>query len=456
MTRASTRQATPVTTNHEEFTMSEHVTIENALDGVREAHKVVPATQRETAAAEATPAPRASVSRHTARLLARMLALSDFEGAARRHLPRPLYGYIAGAAEDGRSLSDNRSAYDDWSFVPRVLAGVEGRTQRTTLFGRTYEAPFGIAPMGIAALSAWRGDLALARAAAAQGVGMIMSGSSLIRMEEVAAAAPGTWFQAYLPGEPERIEALVERVGAAGFDTLVLTVDTIVRANRENNVRAGFSTPLKPNLRLAWDGVTHPRWLIGTLLRTLVAHGMPHFENSYATRGAPIISRNVERDFGRRDHLNWTHLDLIRRNWRGNLVVKGIVSPDDVRIARERGVDGVILSNHGGRQLDSTVAPLRVLGACVDAAGPMPVMIDGGVRRGTDVIKALSLGARFVFVGRPFMFAAAVAGEAGVAHAIDLLKAEVMRDLGLLGVHALDGLGPHLLQGSRPGLQQLG
>ncbi|HEY4296912.1 MAG TPA: alpha-hydroxy acid oxidase [Paraburkholderia sp.] len=374
-----------------------------------------------------------------------MLALADFEPAAQRHLPRPLYGYIAGAAEDGRSFDENRRAFDAWSFVPRVLAGVEGRSQEVTLFGRTYAAPFGIAPMGIAALSAWRGDLALARAAAAQRVGMILSGSSLIRMEDVATAAPGTWFQAYLPGEPERIEALVKRVGEAGFETLVLTVDTIVRANRENNVRAGFSTPLKPNLRLAWDGVTHPRWLVGTLLRTLALHGMPHFENSYATRGAPIISRHVERDFGRRDHLNWSHLDLIRRNWRGNLVVKGIVSPEDVKLAREHGIDGVILSNHGGRQLDSTIAPLRALPACVEAAGSMPVMIDGGVRRGTDVIKALSLGARFVFVGRPFMFAAAVGGEPGVAHAINLLKAEVMRDLGLLGARSIEELGLHLL-----------
>lgn len=427
--------------------MSDHLTKVHEAAG--QAAPGQPPVRRDAVAARA-PAVSGTVSRR----LERMLALADFEPAAQRHLPRPLYGYIAGAAEDGRSFDENRRAFDDWSFVPRVLAGVEGRSQEVTLFGRTYAAPFGIAPMGIAALSAWRGDLALARAAAAQGVGMILSGSSLIRMEDVAAAAPGTWFQAYLPGEPERIEALVERVGNAGFETLVLTVDTIVRANRENNVRAGFTTPLKPNLRLAWDGVTHPRWLVGTLLRTLALHGMPHFENSYATRGAPIISRHVERDFGRRDHLNWSHLDLIRRNWRGNLVVKGIVSPDDVRIARERGIDGVILSNHGGRQLDSTIAPLRALAACVKAAGSMPVMIDGGVRRGTDVIKALSLGARFVFVGRPFMFAAAVAGEPGVAHAIGLLKAEVMRDLGLLGAHTLDELGPHLLHAPGQALRQ--
>lgn len=418
--------------------MSDHLTkVPGSTGQVEDA----PAVARRTPVA----APGPALARGVPRRLERMLALADFEPAAQRHLPRPLYGYIAGAAEDGRSFDENRRAFDAWSFVPRVLAGVEGRSQEVTLFGRTYAAPFGIAPMGIAALSAWRGDLALARAAAAQRVGMILSGSSLIRMEDVAAAAPGTWFQAYLPGEPERIEALVKRVGEAGFETLVLTVDTIVRANRENNVRAGFSTPLKPNLRLAWDGVTHPRWLFGTLLRTLALHGMPHFENSYATRGAPIISRHVERDFGRRDHLNWSHLDLIRRNWRGNLVVKGIVSADDVKIAREHGVDGVILSNHGGRQLDSTIAPLRALPACVEAAGSMPVMIDGGVRRGTDVIKALSLGARFVFVGRPFMFAAAVGGEPGIAHAIGLLKAEVMRDLGLLGAHSIEELGPHLL-----------
>src|SRR5690606_18416378 len=176
-------------------------------------------------------------------------------------------------------------------------------------------------------------------------------------------------------------------------------------ANRENNVRADFSTPLRPSLRLALDGITHPRWTLGTFLRTIAQHGLPHFENSYATRGAPILSKNVTRDFGRKDHLNWTHLSHIRKRWAGMLVVKGLLDPRDAGIALSEGVDGLIVSNHGGRQLDGAVSPLAALPGIAAAVGKrVPVMMDGGVRRGTDIIKALALGADLVFVGRPFLY----------------------------------------------------
>lgn len=370
--------------------------------------------------------------------LRKFLSLRDFEAGARRHLPRPLFEYIAGAAEDSASLHDNRAAFSEFGFVTRVLRNVSGRSQAVDLLGRRYGSPFGIAPMGISALSAYRGDLVQARAAAAEGVPMIMSGSSLIPLEEVIAAAPETWFQAYLPGETARIEALIDRVDGAGVKTLVLTVDTAVLANRENNVRAGFSTPLRPSLRLAWEGLTHPRWTIGTFLRTLVAHGMPHFENSYATRGAPILSSRVARDFGAKDHLDWAHLALIRRKWKRTLVVKGIMNREDARKVRDMGADGLIVSNHGGRQLDGAVSPLRLLPEVVQAVGgDFPVMMDSGIRRGTDVLKALALGAKFVFVGRPFNYAAAIAGEEGVRHAIRILADEVQRDLGLLGLMSI-------------------
>lgn len=370
--------------------------------------------------------------------LRKFLSLQDFETGARRHLPRPLFEYIAGGAEDSASLHDNRAAFSEFGFITRVLRNVSGRSQAVDLLGRRYASPFGIAPMGISALSAYRGDLVQARAAAAEGVPMIMSGSSLIPLEEVMAAAPETWFQAYLPGETAKIEALIDRVDRAGVKTLVLTVDTAVLANRENNIRAGFSTPLRPGLHLAWEGLTHPRWTIGTFLRTLVTHGMPHFENSYATRGAPILSSRVARDFGAKDHLDWEHLALIRRKWKRTLVVKGIMNHEDARKVRDMGADGLIVSNHGGRQLDGTVSPLRVLPEVVRAVGAdFPVMMDSGIRRGTDVLKALALGARFVFVGRPFNYAAAVAGEEGVRHAIRILADEVRRDLGLLGLTSI-------------------
>lgn len=383
--------------------------------------------------------------------LAKVLALEDFEPLARARLPRAIYGYVAGAAETSASMQDNRSAFAQWGFVPRVLCNVSRRSQRMRLFGQEYASPFGIAPMGLAALSAYQGDLVLARSAARAAIPFVLSGTSLTPVEQVMQAAPGSWFQAYLPGDLARIDALLERILRAGVETLVVTVDIPVAGNRENNIRAGFSTPLRPSLGLAWDGLSHPRWLVGTLARTL-RRGMPHFENSFAERGAPIISRNIDRDFSQRDHFDWTHIARIRKRWPHTLVVKGVMSAADAAKARHAGVNGLIASNHGGRQLDGAVSALRVLPSIVHAAGDLPVMLDGGVRRGSDVLKAIALGAQMVFVGRPFNFAAAVAGEAGVAHAIGLLRDEVDRNLAMLGAnvpyalgrqHLFDLKGPH-------------
>jgi len=369
----------------------------------------------------------------TPRRLRSIYALDDFERAAKRHLPRPVFAYVSTAAEDNRALRDNRAAFDDYALTTRVLVDVSRRRQDVELFGQTWAHPFGIAPMGLSALSAYRGDIVQAQAACAAGIPMILSGTSLIRLEDVIAAAPGTWFQAYVPGDQTRIDALLDRVAAAGYRTLVVTVDVPVAGNRSNSTREGFSTPLRPSLRLVYDGLSHPRWLLGTFVRTLLRHGMPHFENSFAERGAPVIAPNVLRDFAARDNLNWQHLDRMRRRWQGVLIVKGILHADDARLAREHGADGVIVSNHGGRQLDHAIASLRVLPEVVAAAGKMAVMIDGGIRRGTDVIKALALGAKFVFVGRPFNYAASIAGQAGVTHAIHLLRDEIDRNMALMG-----------------------
>lgn len=379
------------------------------------------------------------------RIAQRALCLDDFEEMSRRHLPRPIFGYIVGATERNAALEDSARAYSEFHFLPRVLRDVSPRTYKRTIFNHEWAAPFGIAPMGMAALVAYRGDLALAQAAKAANIPYVLSGSSLIRMEEVIAANPDAWFQAYLPGNSARVEALVDRVAAAGFGTLVVTVDTAVLPSRENNVRNGFSTPLKPSLRLAWDGALHPRWTIGSFLRTWYLHGMPHFENSFAERGAPILASNVLRDFTARDHLNWEHLALIRRRWPGWLIVKGVMHPDDASRAAAEGADGIIVSNHGGRQLDGTAGTLRVLPEIAAASGNMAVMLDGGLRRGTDVLKALALGAHFCFVGRPMLHAAAVAGEEGIGHAINLMKGELDRDMALLGVNTLEELGPHVL-----------
>ena len=392
--------------------------------------------------APASSAPsRADAQPGTPRRLRGILSLDDFETAARRHLPAPIFAYVSGGCETDKSLRGNREIFDSYRWMSSVLTDTSRRTLATTLMGRTYAAPFGIAPMGISALSAYRGDLIQTRAAARARIPAILSGTSLIAMEEVARANPEAWFQAYVPGEKERILKLLDRVEAAGFKTLVVTVDTPVSGNRENNIRAGFSTPLRPSLRLAWDGITHPRWLLGTALRTLVCHGMPHFENSQATRGAPILSSSVTRDFGARDHLSWDHLELIRQRWQGSLVVKGILRPRDALSARDAGADGIILSNHGGRQLDGSISPLETLPEVVDVLGAdYAVMIDSGFRRGNDVLLALALGAKFVFVGRPFNYAGAVAGEAGVLHAAGILASEIRRNMALIGVQSPHGM----------------
>lgn len=365
-----------------------------------------------------------------------MLALEDFEEPARRYIPRPIFGYVSGGVERNLTLGWNRSAFDDLALVPRMLINVSGRSQKTELFGRVYDSPFGIAPMGGTSLAAFQGDLVLARAATAANVPMILSGASLTPLEKVRGESPGhTWFQAYLPGNSAAITALVERVARAGYDTLVLTVDIPVGANRENNVRNGYNAPLRPSLRLACDCLLRPRWLLGTALRTWFTQGMPHFENMGPR--TPLVSRTAVRERAQRDHLNWEHVALMRRLWKGKLVIKGILARDDAKIAGDHGIDGIIVSNHGGRQLDSAISPLRVLPGIAEVAGGMTIMMDSGIRRGTDVLKALALGAKFVFVGRPMLYAAAVAGEAGVRHALRLLHDEVDRDMAMAGINTL-------------------
>ncbi len=386
----------------------------------------------------------------TPRALRRYLSLDDFEATARRRLPKFLYGYIAGAAETDAALRDNRRAFDEYGFVPRVLNDVSGREQTTKLFGRTYSSPFGIPPMGSAALCAYRGDIVLTRAAAAMNVPMILSASSLITLEDVQRENPSAWYQAYLAGDAARIEPLVDRVAAAGYDTFVVTADVPVAPNRENNIRNGFQVPLAITPRVAWDTLTHPDWLLGTWARTVVNHGMPHFENMDAVRGPPALSKNLMRNIGKRDQLAWKHVELIRRRWKGKFVVKGLISPADARIARESGVDGVIVSNHGGRQLDCTVSSLRTLPEISGQANGMTVMLDGGIRRGTDVLKALALGAHFVFIGRPLLFAAVAAGEAGVRRALTLLRDEIDRDMALLGIRSIGEVSSDLVRRIAP------
>lgn len=376
--------------------------------------------------------------------LSAILDLDDFDRAAKARLPRAIYGYVAHGSETETSLRTNRAVFDQWRFVTRNLVGVTDRSQSITLFGTHYSSPFGIAPMGGSGLVAYQGHTVMARAAAEANIPFILSANSVIPMEEVAQANPGAWFAAYQSPNRDAIRGMVIRVARAGIPVLVLTTDVPVGSNREADARAGFGFPIRPNLRLSWDVATHPRWAVGVLGRTFARRGYPHIVNLEPDGGPGLFSTRVK-GIAAHEELNWDHVRLMRDLWQGPFVLKGLLSPADVTKARQCGIDGVIISNHGGRQLDYAATPMQVLRDAVAEAGGMTVMIDSGFRRGTDIMKALALGARAVFVGRPFLFAAVCAAEDGVRHAISLLNEEVDKDMALLGLRQISQMRPELL-----------
>ena len=379
------------------------------------------------------------------RLLAQARHLADFDRLARSRLPRAVDGDVANGCEANAARDHNRQVFQDWRMIPRVLRDVSRRTQETVLFGHRHAAPFGIAPMGAAAVVGFDADNRMARAARTAGIPFVLSANSITPMEELARANPGAWFAAYQSPQTHRIEAMVSRVAATGIEVFVLTVDVPVGSNREADARSGYSMPLRPTPRLTWDGVTHPRWLVGTAARTLLRRGVPEISNVEADDRINLFSRRVARITGH-SAFSWTQAALIRKLWPGRLVIKGLLSADDARLARELGADGIVVSNHGGRQLDAAVSPMQVLEEIKAESGAMTVIVDSGFRRGTDVLKALALGADFVLLGRPFLFAAALAGEQGVRHAIGLLRHEIDTDLALLGLARLDELEASMLR----------
>lgn len=362
----------------------------------------------------------------------------DFQAIAKRRLPAALYAYINNGAGDENSLAWNRHSFDAYEFIPRMLVDVSKRNQHIELFGIPYDSPFGISPVGLGALYRFDGDVALAKAARAHNIPYVLSGASLTRLERVAEHAPGMWFQAYLPGDPEEVRRLLQRVAIAGIHHLVITVDLPVSVNPDRYSRFGFSSPLRPSIDLFMQGLTHPRWTLGTFVRALATFGMPHLENWRADRGNPILSSTAQKDVKNRDNFTWDHIKAARDIWAGKLIIKGIMSAEDARMAQLCGADGIIVSNHGGRQADSVAAPLSVLADIVSAVPDLVVMMDGGVRRGSDVLKALALGARCVFAGRPFNFALAAGGRAGVETAIELIREEISRDMAHLGICATE------------------
>jgi len=362
------------------------------------------------------------------------LSIADLQAAARRRLPPSIYGYVSGGSEDQASLHGNRAAFARWRFRTRPLVDVSHRALGVELCGTEYSLPVGIAPMGVSGLCCFDGDVALARAAAAVGAPSVLSAASTVPLERVMREAPGTWYQAYLPAREEVIGPMLERLKNAGVGVLVVTVDVQIASVRENELRNGFSIPLRFTPRLMAGGLMRPRWMVQTFARTLIRQGIPHFENFTAQRGGRIITAAKSDHRAGRAAMTWDTLAWIRDRWPGRLLVKGILRSEDAQRSVQVGCDGLFVSNHGGRQLDGAVAPLDALPGIVAAVPTdFPVLLDGGVRRGTDVLKALALGARCVFVGRPAMYGLAAGGQAGAVKALELLRREIDTDLALLG-----------------------
>ncbi len=365
--------------------------------------------------------------------------IEDLRQLAQRRLPRVAWDYLERGAEDDVTMAANRAAFERIHFEPRTLVDVSGRSLRHELFGKTYTAPFGIAPTGAAGLYSFEADIALARAAAKAGVPFVLSTASFVAMERVAREAEGSkWFQLYMSKDRDAAERLVLRALDAGYEALVVTTDVPVGANREYNLRNGFAIPFRINARNVIDGLLHPRWLTEVFLRTLLTSGVPRFQNVDSNVGGRIVAKDLSAFRARRDALDWSDMAWLRTIWPRKLLIKGVLTADDARLALQHGADGVVVSNHGGRQLDGARAAIDALPAIVEAVGTrMPVLFDSGVRRGADIVKALALGADFVFTGRATLYGAAVGGEAGVAQALELLRTETDRVMALIGCNTV-------------------
>ncbi len=368
--------------------------------------------------------------------------IADLRELARRRLPRGVFEFFDRGNGDETALIENRAAFDRIKLEPRALVDTSGRAQDIALFGRRHAMPIAIAPTGSAGLAWHEGEIALARAAAAAGIPFALATGSMTSLERVAAEAGGTlWFQIYMWPDRSLSHRLVERAKAAGYQALIVTVDTPVPPGREYNLRNGMTVPFRFTRRNVADVLTHPRWLAGVLMRYLLTTGMPRYENYPTELKARITAAPMGRSMMVTDSLTWEDLRALRKLWPHTLMVKGILRARDALAAADCGADAVIVSNHGGRAVDSTRAPIDVLPEVVEAAGRrIAVLVDSGFRRGADVVKALALGARAVLVGRATLYGTAVAGEAGAARAIEIYRDEIDRLLALIGCPSVSAL----------------
>jgi isopentenyl diphosphate isomerase/L-lactate dehydrogenase-like FMN-dependent dehydrogenase len=373
-----------------------------------------------------------------------LLCVEDYRRLARRRLPRVAFDFIDGGADSEVTLRRNVEAFERLSLRPRHLVDVSSRSLETTVLGERVGLPVLIAPTGMSRVAGRGGDVAGARAAAAHGAVFVLSTMSSDSIEDVRAAATGSlWFQLYLWAERSILERLLDRARAAGCRVLVVTVDVPVIGNRRRDARNGFALPPRVRWRTAADLLSHPRWLA----HAPSAVGAAHFLDDAGVRpsGTMEHARLVNRLLANPGS-SWRDLTWLRDRWDGPLLLKGTLTAEDARLAVECGVDGIVVSNHGGRQLDGAPASIDALAEVAEAVGDqVELLVDGGVRHGTDVIKARALGARAVLVGRPWLYGLAAGGEAGVAGVLEILHTEIDRALALLGRPRFDDVDASVL-----------
>ena len=403
----------------------------------------LPAAVASKAAAPSAAPPRSS-------RIARAYSIEDLRGLARKRLPRAVFDFFDGGSEDEGTLRDNRAAFQRVRLFPKVLVDVSKVDTRTTLLGMASNLPIAIAPTGAVGFG-WRGgDVAIARAAAAFGIPYALSTSATASIERIASEAPGNlWFQAYILNRRDFTLSLIQRARAAGYEALMITVDLPVGGKRERDYRNDFSIPFRYTPKNVLDFALRPMWALDMLFR-----GVPPLENlegftpaaTSATATASSVGRSYDPTF------DWDRLKEIRDLWPKKLIVKGIVRPDDAQRAATLGVDAIVVSNHGGRQLDDGIATLDALPGVVAAVGNRTsVFVDGGIRRGRDVVKALALGAQGVLIGRATLYGACAAGEAGAYRAIEILREELVRTMQLCGVPKVSDITSDLVIRHDPG-----
>jgi L-lactate dehydrogenase (cytochrome) len=380
------------------------------------------------------------------RRLARAADVEDLRRISRRRLPRGVFDYIDGGAEDELSLGRNASAFREIGFRPRVLRDMSAVDTSTSVLGRPVPFPLVLSPTGFTRIVLPEGECAVARAAQARGLPYTLSTLGTRSIEEVAAAAPSgrNWFQVYVWRDRGLVKDMLDRAAASGYEAIMVTVDTAVLGRRERDVRRGFTLPPKMGIGTLIDGALHPGWTWDFVRAEPITFANVAGATDVDGTTAVSLSAYINSQFD--PSLSWADIDWMRSVWNGPVVIKGIQTVDDARIAVEHGVDAIALSNHGGRQLDGAPAPIELVEPVAQAvAGSVEIYCDGGVRRGSDIVKAVALGANACMTGRTYLYALGAGGQRGVEFVVDQLRNGMQRTMTLVGASSVNELTPELV-----------